>query len=230
MSNMASHPPLFYLASQSPRRVELLQQLGFRFEKLCIDIDEQRNPGELPEPFVSRLANEKALAGYACLSDKRPLNSIDSTDNGISNVDRNTENSVILAADTVVAIDDTILGKPSDRAQAEQMLMALSGKTHCVYTGVAVLSKAADAPSYTMQTIVSKTEVRFRTISASEVKWYWESGEPADKAGGYGIQGLGAIFVQSINGSYTGVVGLPVYESCELLKRVGLTPGVFYAQ
>lgn len=225
MSYTATHPPLFYLASQSPRRVELLQQLGFCFEKLCIDIDEQRNPGELPGPFVSRLANEKALAGYACLNDKRRLNSAD----GSSNVDLNLASSVILAADTVVVIDDTILGKPADRAQAEQMLMALSDKTHSVYTGVAVLSEAADAPSYTMQTIVSKTEVRFRTISASEVKWYWDSGEPADKAGAYGIQGLGAIFVQSINGSYTGVVGLPVYESCELLKNVGLTPGVFYA-
>lgn len=246
--------PVLYLASQSPRRAELLQQIGLPFEKLCIEIDEQLNPHELPDAFVSRLAYEKAIAGWRALFDSNrapqalsqagltdPLAS--SSNTGLNSefglkshklkLSRSDNNlaAVVLAADTIVICDDVILGKPSSEADAQQMLQALSGRSHWVYTGVSVLTTADSTDSaqlqapYAVFSAISKTRVVFRTIQQAEVQWYWSTGEPCDKAGGYGIQGLGAIFVQAIEGSYTGVVGLPLFETCELLRQVGIYPG-----
>ena len=214
--------PAFYLASQSPRRAELLQQLGYRFQTLSVDIDESQRGNELPADFVARLAVEKAQAGQAMRIRAACADA-----------------SAILAADTVVVCDDVILGKPVDEADAAQMLARLSGRTHQVYTGVsliypdpaAAVSANGDLPAdvtdntaVLTQNVVNKTEVSFRTISAAEVKWYWDSGEPADKAGGYGIQGFGAIFVQRIEGSYSGVMGLPLFETSQLLQIAGIRP------
>ena len=199
--------PVLYLASQSPRRVELLQQLGLQFEKLCLDVDEARNSGELPEDFVGRLGFDKAAAGYRALIDQSMSPSP-------------TMPLAVLGADTIVVCDDDILGKPSGEADAEQMLQLLSGRTHSVYTSVTVISGDLSG-EYSTHSITSKTQVTFRTIKPEEVKWYWQSGEPMDKAGAYGIQGLGAIFVSRIEGSYSGVVGLPLFETSQLLSKLG---------
>lgn len=206
-SSLSSAAPALYLASQSPRRVELLQQLGLQFEKLCLDVDEARNSGEHPEDFVGRLGFDKAMAGYRALIDQSLPLSL-------------TAPLAVLGADTIVVCDDTILGKPAGEADAEQMLRLLSGRTHSVYTSVSVISGDTSG-EYSTQSITSKTQVTFRTIEPEEVQWYWQSGEPIDKAGAYGIQGLGAIFVSRIEGSYSGVVGLPLFETSQLLSKLG---------
>ena len=210
LSNSVNSPdicsPHLYLASQSPRRVELLLQLGLRFEKLCIDVNEAHNSSERPEDFVRRLGSEKAMAGYRALIDQSsslpaaPL--------------------AVLGADTIVVCDDNILGKPATEADAERMLLLLSGRTHSVYTSVSVVLSDASG-EYSVHSITNKTQVTFRTIEPDEVKWYWDSGEPSDKAGAYGIQGLGAIFVERIEGSYSSVVGLPLFETSQLLSELG---------
>ena len=198
--------PALYLASQSPRRVELLLQLGLQFEKLCIDVDEAHNSGERPEDFVRRLGLDKAIAGYRLLIDQStPLPATP---------------LAVLGADTIVVCDDNILGKPATEADAEQMLLLLSGRTHSVYTSVSVVFSDVSG-EYSVHSITNKTQVTFRTIEPHEVKWYWNSGEPSDKAGAYGIQGLGAIFVERIEGSYSSVVGLPLFETSQLLSELG---------
>lgn len=198
--------PKLYLASQSPRRVELLQQLGMQFEKLCIDVDEARNSGELPEDFVRRLGYDKAMAGYRVLIDQ-PSSLPDTP-------------LAVLGADTIVVCDDSILGKPQDEADAAHMLRLLSGRSHSVHTSVSVISRDVEG-EYRVRSISNKTQVTFRTIEPHEVKWYWDTGEPSDKAGAYGIQGLGAIFVARIEGSYSSVVGLPLFETSQLLSELG---------
>lgn len=212
-SSLSDASPSLYLASQSPRRVELLQQLGLQFEKLCLDVDEARNSGELPEDFVGRLGFDKAMAGYRALIDQSP--SLSSPLPLTS-----TAPLAVLGADTIVVCDDTILGKPAGEADAEQMLQLLSGRTHSVYTSVSVISGDLSG-EYSTHSITNKTQVTFRTIEPEEVKWYWQSGEPIDKAGAYGIQGLGAVFVSRIEGSYSGVVGLPLFETSQLLSKLG---------
>jgi len=199
--------PMLYLASQSPRRVELLQQLGLQFEKLSLDVDEARNSGELPEDFVGRLGLDKAMAGYRALIDQSlPLLS--------------TSPFAVLGADTIVVCDDKILGKPTGEADAGQILRLLSGRSHSVYTSVSVIFSDTSG-EYSVHSITNKTQVTFRTIEPAEVKWYWQSGEPKDKAGAYGIQGLGAIFVSQLEGSYSSVVGLPLFETSQLLSQLG---------
>jgi septum formation protein len=183
-----------YLASRSPRRQELLRQLGLRFEPVVADVPERRAGGQSPADYALALARAKALAGASAVSDGLP----------------------VLGADTDVVIDDEILGKPADRAHALAMLARLSGRTHEVYSGVAV---TADGRT---ETALSVTRVTFGDISAAAAQAYWDSGEPRDKAGAYAIQGLGAQFVKKIEGSYSGVVGLPLYETCELLSRFGV--------
>ena len=205
--NKKSSSPLLYLASQSPRRAKLLQQLGLQFEKLCIDIDEVRNSGEIPEEFVSRLGYDKAMAGYRMLIDQLQPSGLDVS-------------LAVLGADTIVVCDNCILGKPTGAADAERMLSLLSGRSHNVYTSLTVVfSDACD--DFSVHSITSKTQVTFRMIEPAEVKWYWDSGEPSDKAGAYAIQGLGAIFVSRIEGSYSGVVGLPLFETSQLLSELG---------
>lgn len=184
-----------YLASASPRRRELLQQIGVRFTVMSAAVDETVEPGEAALDYVCRLAQSKADAVFSRIQiegqPQRP----------------------VLGADTSVVLGDNILGKPADEAAAVAMLMELSGQTHQVITAVALVDELNS------QLVYSSTEVRFRSIVESEARAYWNTGEPADKAGGYGIQGFGAVFVESLQGSYSGVVGLPLYETANLLKH-----------
>jgi len=185
-----------YLASGSPRRRELLAQIGVPFQVLDVTVDEARLPREAPDAYVVRLARQKADAGWRV----RPLRTP----------------SPVLAADTTVVLDGEILGKPNDRSDGEQMLRALGGRTHEVLTAVAVA---------TPQGLISRTsrsEVTFRAISGAEAHDYWATGEPRDKAGGYAIQGGAAIFVADLKGSYSGVMGLPLFETSELLVQAGV--------
>lgn len=184
--------PNLHLASASPRRREILTALGISFTSAGVDVDEAPQTGESPEGMVVRLAAEKAAAAAP------------------------PDAGAILGADTAVVLEGRIFGKPAGEAEALEMLGTLSGRVHEVYTGVALRSGRRTA------TALSRSTVRFRRISADEAARYWQSGEPRDKAGAYAIQGLGGIFVESLQGSYSGVVGLPVYETAVLLGRAGI--------
>ena len=188
-----------FLASQSPRRRELLQQIGVHHEVLRVDVDETPLAGESAADYVVRLALEKASVA-AQLSEY------------------SSSRLPILAADTAVVVDDNILGKPANEKDAIAMLMQLSGRSHLVLTGIALVG--TDLRSSRL----SSSRVHFREISPTEAQRYWHSGEPADKAGGYGIQGLGAMFVSHLEGSYSGVMGLPLFETTALLKEAGIDP------
>ena len=183
-----------HLASSSPRRHEILTALGLRFTAAGVDIDETRYDGEPVTDMVVRLAVAKAAAAREDVDQSLP----------------------VIAADTAVAVDDLVLGKPGSQDDAVQMLAALSGRTHTVLTGVALDYAGA------VRTAASLTEVRFREISPDEARSYWQSGEPLDKAGAYAVQGIAGIFVENISGSYSGVVGLPVFETAALLADAGL--------
>ena len=187
--------PQFYLASASPRRRQLLEQMGLRFEVVAADVDEGLRPGEPPEDYVSRVAEAKAQAVVLRLGS--PV-------------------LPVLAADTAVVLDGGILGKPRDRADGMAMLDRLAGRSHQVLSAVALWH--ADR----VRRALSRSRVTFRAISSEEAAAYWASGEPADKAGGYGIQGLGGVFVESLEGSYSGVMGLPLFETAALLKETGI--------
>lgn len=187
--------PSLYLASQSPRRRELLQQIGVVHAVINASIPEQPAAGEMALDYVQRLAREKAAAGFAQLVQQQlPL-------------------APVLGADTLGLLDGEILEKPHNKAHAEAMLRQLSGRTHQVITAVALHSNTRQALR------VSTTDVTFRPLSDAEIAAYWDTGEPQDKAGSYAIQGLGAVFVQEIRGSYSGVVGLPIEATCELLRE-----------
>ena len=189
-----------YLASGSPRRAELLKQLNIEFEVICPEVDESLLAGELPQDYVCRLAQSKAkVAQHLCEADKK-------------------RNYPIVAADTCVVVGGEILGKPENRDAACKMLGKLSGREHSVFTGVAVL--LGDVCHVRCQ----QSQVWFRALENNEIQAYWDSGEPVDKAGAYAIQGLGAMFVSSINGSYSGVMGLPLFETVELLRCFGVSP------
>lgn len=187
--------PVLFLASASPRRRELLTQIGVPFTLLSVSIDETPGEGEAADEYVQRLAREKAQAGVSRLG--QPA-------------------ACVLGADTTVVLDGRILGKPVDKADALAMLQALSGREHQVLTAVAL----ADESRCAVRLVAS--QVRFRPISGEEAERYWASGEPRDKAGGYAIQGLGAIFVSHLEGSYSGVVGLPLCETAQLLSDFGI--------
>ncbi len=191
---MAEFPRL-YLASRSPRRLELLRQIGLSPEVLSADVDESRLAGETPEDYVRRLAVAKAQHLY----------------NGLPPAPR----VAVLGSDTAVVLEQRIFGKPENEADALGMLAALSGRTHRVLTGVALAHERLDYR-------LSESRVSFRSISASEARAYWASGEPADKAGAYAIQGLGALFVRHLQGSFSGVMGLPLFETAELLHGAGI--------
>lgn len=183
-----------YLASRSPRRAELLDQIGVRYEALSVDVSEIRDAGERPDHFVLRAAADKARAGAGVRAHELP----------------------VLGADTAVVVDGEVLGKPGSREQALAMLEQLSGRGHRVLTAVALAGGAG------CETALSETRVWFRELDEAERIAYWDTGEPADKAGGYGIQGLGAVFVERIEGSYSGVMGLPLFETARLLARAGI--------
>ncbi|AGB76515.1 MAF protein [Enterobacteriaceae bacterium strain FGI 57] len=180
-----------YLASGSPRRQELLTQLGVAFEKIVPGIEEQRRPQESAQQYVTRLAREKAQAGVAMVNEDLP----------------------VLGADTIVILNGEVLEKPRDAAHAAEMLGKLSGETHQVMTAVALADR-----QNTLDALVV-TDVTFRVLSEHDIAGYVASGEPLDKAGAYGIQGLGGCFVRKINGSYHAVVGLPLVETYELLSN-----------
>lgn len=188
--------PDIYLASTSPRRRELLARIGVHFEALRIDVVEDVLPDEAPETYVLRLALAKARAGRAAL-EHRPARPV-------------------LGADTCIAVDGMILGKPRDRGHGLAMLARLSGREHRVLSAVAVAGEGGEA------TRLSVSHVHFRDIDPAEAERYWATGEPADKAGGYAIQGLGALFVRHLEGSYSGVMGLPLFETAELLTDFGI--------
>lgn len=182
------------LASASPRRKELLEQIGVNFTVQPINIDETPLLDEQPCEYVQRLAKEKALACFQ-LTDQC---------------------SVVMGSDTTVVYAGEILGKPLNREHAAEMLMRLSGSTHEVMTAVAVIS--AERQCLKLVT----TEVSFKQLTLEQCYAYWQSGEPQDKAGSYGIQGLGAVFVEQIKGSYSAVVGLPLAETAEMLEQFGI--------
>ena len=184
--------PDLILASHSPRRRELLTQIGVEFDSHGVDIDESVKPQEDPFHYVERLALEKAEACYSQL----------------------TGDKLVMGSDTTVVVDGQILGKPRDRSHAVEMLMTLSGRSHQVMTAVALINAERSWSR------VVTTEVFFRTLSVEECQNYWLTGEPQDKAGAYGIQGLGAVFVERIVGSYSAVVGLPLAETATMLKQL----------
>ena len=188
-----------YLASGSPRRRELLTQIGVPFSTVSAAIDETPLAHEAATAYVERLAREKARAGHERVAESPPSDAF-----------------CVLGADTAVVLDGQILGKPVDEADALAMLMALSGREHEVLTAIALMDATR------CETRVVSSAVRFRNISTQEAARYWASGEPLDKAGGYAIQGLGAVFVSGLEGSYSAVVGLPVCETAELLGHFGI--------
>lgn len=191
--------PSLVLASASPRRQELLAQIGVHFDVQVPDIDEQRHPGEMPEPYVCRLAEEKAQAGLALASQS-----------GLA----------VLGADTIVVCEGQIMGKPGDRDEAIAMLELLSGRDHSVLTAVCIANHARS------ELLLAPSRVKFRTLDTAEILAYWESGEPIGKAGAYAIQGLAAMFVEHLEGSYSGVMGLPLYETALLLQEFGVATGL----
>lgn len=181
-----------YLASRSPRRRELLQQMGLPFTPLDVSVDETFDPEESAEVFVIRLALEKARAGWAQVQEGQPL--------------------PVLGADTVVVMDDQVLGKPGNREEAVSMLEMLSGNEHRVLTGVALVDDRE-------ATRLSVNRVQFRELTTADIDRYWASGEPEGKAGAYAIQGRGGVFAEYLEGSYSGVMGLPLFETADLLDE-----------
>ncbi len=196
-TNRPSGWPFIYLASRSPRRSILLAQLGIPHEPLAIEVDEAWDGSEAPDRYVCRLALAKARAG--------------ASSPGIGP-------APVLAADTAVVLDDVILGKPEGPEEALRMLGRLSGRVHHVYTAVAVWLPKSATP---LGPMLSRSRVAFRPLTAGEKRAYVASGEPMGKAGGYAIQGLAAEFIERIEGSYSGIMGLPLYETAILLRRIG---------
>jgi septum formation protein len=194
-----------YLASRSPRRRELLAQIGVRFHLLLFrdkpetdpELDEAPLAGETPAAYVERVARAKAQAGWKRLEQ------------------RNLPRAAVLAADTTVALDGRILGKPADRREAAEMLAALSGSRHQVLSAVAIRHDAQ------LECVLSVSEVEFRPLSPEDIRQYTATGECDDKAGAYAIQGRAAQFVVELRGSFSGVMGLPLYETAQLLERMG---------
>ena len=187
---------MIYLASQSPRRQELLAQLGVRYETIDAAVHEQLQAGESAEQYVSRVAREKAGAGLLKLGGHAQ--------------------AIVLGADTDVVIDGDVLGKPEDAGQAAALLRRLSGRTHQVHTAVWLVSAGRECSA------AVSTDVRFAALSDSEIADYIATGEPFGKAGAYAIQGRAAAFIAGINGSYSGVMGLPLHETSVLLRNFGV--------
>ena len=185
--------PVICLASASPRRRDLLWQIGVPHTATAASVDEDALPGESAQDYVERLAVEKAMT-----------------------VRSRGERLPVLAADTAVVLEGAVYGKPVDRADALAMLSRLSGRVHHVLTAVALATQRS------VEVRVSATSVRFRDLTLAEREAYWQTGEPRDKAGGYAIQGFGGVFVESLCGSYSGVVGLPLAETAELLRTAGI--------
>ncbi len=193
-------PAVLCLASASPRRRELLHQIAVPHLVLATDVDETARRGEDPAHYAARVALAKGEAAWAQPAARREL--------------------PVLAADTTVVLEGRMFGKPATREECIGMLLDLAGRTHEVITAIALLTGTARAP--VVRSRVVGSEVRFRPISAEEAGRYWDSGEPRDKAGAYAVQGLGAVFVAGLAGSYSGVMGLPLFETAALLQEAGI--------
>jgi septum formation protein len=187
----------FILASSSPRRRELLASIGIDFEVIPSHVPEEHQPGEAPEEYVARLSRDKAAAIAA-----------------------NHPQRWVIAADTTVLLGEQLLEKPVDRADAARMLATIAGKTHVVYTGVTL----EHGERRYRETRVAESEVRMLPLSSGDIEWYVATGEPLDKAGAYAVQGIGAMFIDSIHGSYTNVVGLPLALLFQMLRKAGIDP------
>ena len=179
-----------FLASNSPRRGELLSQINVQYERISAPIDETKINTESSAEYVQRLALEKSLAGLV----------------------KNNQQGLVLGADTIVVCGDVVMEKPLNKQHAQQMMTLLSGNTHQVLTAIALVTEQKQVVKLVV------TEVTFKTLNEQEISDYWETGEPQDKAGGYGIQGIAGQFVTHISGSYSAVVGLPLYETAQLIK------------
>ena len=203
---MIVQPQKILLASGSPRRAELLKQQGIIFDILPADIDESVLGKESPQDYVRRLAQSKAITS---------ANKI---------FENNEKYALVLAADTCISIGTKILGKPENLEHFSHMMNMLSGQTHKVFTSVAIAKPETNDQSseFIKEAVVVQTAVSFDRLSNQKITAYWRSGEPQDKAGGYGIQGLAGEFVTHIEGSYSNVVGLPVFETMQLLARFGV--------
>ena len=186
-----------YLCSRSPRRAELLAQVGVSYETLSVDVDESHRPGEPAFAYVVRLAREKSAAGLGRVGPK---------------------NAVVLGADTTVVVDGEIFAKPTGYDDALAQLSRLSGRSHEVLTAVAVHYRDSSS-RVVCESRLSRSRVWFRKLSSDEMKAYWHTGEPADKAGSYAIQGLAAQYISRLEGSYSGVMGLPLFETIALVRR-----------
>lgn len=195
--NPVSSTVTVYLASASPRRQALLQQAGIRFQVILPDVEEVVRPGESAEDFVMRVAQDKARAGRVLVTKEgRP-------------------SAPVLAADTCIVLDNEIIGKPADREEGIRILTRLAGRSHQVLTAAVLMEEGK------CQQALSRSRVVFGLLSEKEIEDYWESGEPVDKAGGYAIQGKAAVFIEHIEGSYTGIVGLPLFEVVNMIKKSG---------
>ncbi|HEY2829151.1 MAG TPA: Maf family protein [Thermoanaerobaculia bacterium] len=187
----------FILASSSPRRRELLASIGLTFEVIPSYVPEVRDEHESPEEYVARLSREKAQA----IASKYP-------------------DEWIIAADTTVLLGEQLLEKPADEADARRMLATIAGRTHIVYTGVTLQNVSADW----CETRIAESEVRMLPLSSEDIVWYVKTGEPLDKAGAYAVQGIGSMFIDSIHGSYSNVVGLPLATLFQMLRKAGIDP------
>lgn len=188
-------PLQVYLASASPRRRELLTQIGVRFSVVAVECEEKVASGETAEAYVRRVALEKAQAGWRAV---RP------------------SDVPVLGADTEVILDGRVLGKPRDKAQGIAMLASLAGRTHTVLSAVALVGDGLEV------VVVQENSVSLRAMTEAELSAYWDTLEPVDKAGGYAVQGLAAIFIERLEGSYSGVMGLPLFETAKLLREFGV--------
>ncbi|HMT92841.1 nucleoside triphosphate pyrophosphatase [uncultured Thiothrix sp.] len=186
--------PQLILASASPRRRELLEQIGIRYQVQTADIDESPLPAEEPFALVQRLAKEKAQSIWEASDKSLP----------------------VLGADTLGIVDGQLLVKPDNFLSARQMLLSMSGRAHTIYSAVALYHQNA------CELAVSESKVWFRMMTEAEIEAYWKQGEPRDKAGAYAIQGMGAIFAERLEGSYSGVMGLPLFETAQLLAKAGI--------
>jgi septum formation protein len=189
---------MIYLASASPRRQELLRQLGIEFDVIVSNLEETRSRHETPSQYVARIALEKARHVDRLVRERK------------------LASSPVLGADTEVTLDDDVLGKPADRDHGIAMLQRLQGRTHDVLCAVALLS---DGREYS---VLSRSAVTFAPMTRAQIERYWETGEPAGKAGGYAIQGQAAAFIERLEGSYSGVMGLPLFETARLLQQAGV--------
>ncbi|MDQ5770403.1 Maf family protein [Thiothrix subterranea] len=209
------HAPQLILASASPRRRELLAQIGIHFVVQTADVDETPLLGETPEALVERLAILKAETVWNANQEGRGLPPVAPTDD-LRRGDRRSPSSPVLGADTLGILNGELLVKPRDFPHAQHMLRQMSGQTHEILTAIALTTATGT------QVALSHNLVKFRTITDSEILAYWASGEPHDKAGAYAIQGIGAIFIEKLEGSYSGVMGLPLFETAQLLATAGI--------